>query len=50
MSQFKNIMEQLIKEAEDKAQIDALSQAMGAGFNVMGSELKSSFSGEPAGY
>lgn len=41
MSQFKNIMEQLIKEAEDKAQIDALSQAMGAGFNVMGSELKS---------
>lgn len=34
-------MEQLVKEAEDKAQIDALSQAMGAGFTAMGSELKS---------
>lgn len=40
MSQFKTIMEQLMKEAEDKAQIAALDQAMGAGFNVMGSELK----------
>ena len=40
MSQFKTIMEQLIKEAEDKAQIAALDQAMGAGFNAMGSELK----------
>jgi hypothetical protein len=40
MSQFKSIVEQLIKEAEDKAQISALDQAMGAGFNVMGSELK----------
>lgn len=41
MSTFKKLTEQIIKEAEDKAQIDALSQAMGAGFNVMGSELKS---------
>ena len=39
MSQFKSIMEQLIKEAEDKAKIDALSQAMSAGFATMGSEL-----------
>lgn len=41
MSQFKMMIEQLIKEAEDKAQTDALSQAMGAGFNTMGSDLKS---------
>jgi hypothetical protein len=41
VSTFKKLTEQIIKEAEDKAQIDALSQAMGAGFNVMGSELKS---------
>ncbi len=41
MSTLRQLTEQIIKEAEDKAQVDALSQAMGDGFGIMGSELKS---------
>lgn len=35
-----SILEQLIKEAEDKQQVDALDQAMGSAFKVMGDMLK----------
>lgn len=38
---FKRIVEQLIKEAEDQQQIDALDQAMGMSFKAMGAELQS---------
>jgi hypothetical protein len=38
---FNTIMEQLIKEAEEKQQLAALDQAMGMAFKAMGAELQS---------
>lgn len=38
---FQSIIEQLIKEAEDKQQVSALDQAMGMSFQSMGAELSS---------
>ena len=38
---FSKIIEQLIKEAEEKQQLAALDQAMGSAFQAMGSELSS---------